>query len=290
MLTYNETIKLDYTKLDAPDMGHETTLTLYVPNEERHVAAYTPKRPTVIVLPGGGYTNISSREADPIVIRYLARGFNVGLLNYSCKPSVFPTALLEALSAIKYIRDNAEKNFSDPNQIYLCGFSAGGHLAASCGTHWHRAESERYFGDVERVKPNGLILCYAVITSEDEAHSGSIRALLGDKYTDEEAREYVSLEKQVDEKTPTSFIWSTFYDQSVPCENAIMFASALRKAGTPFELHIFEDGPHGVATGDNVTTPMLFPLRTRSWIDMSADWIYENVSKPEYVVYTPPLK
>ena len=285
MLHIEETIKLDYTKIDAPDEGHETVFKLYIPNEHEHVSCYTPKRPTVIVLPGGGYAMTSSREADPIALKYLARGFNVGILYYSCSPSVYPVALLEALSAVKYVRENADKYFGDPDSIYLCGFSAGGHLAASCGTHWHREESVRYFDDVEKVKPNGLVLCYPVITSGCHAHVGSFKALLGDKYPDPEMLEYLSLEKQVDEKTPTTFIWSTNGDQAVPCESTMLFASALRQNKVPFEMHIFENGPHGIATADKVTTPMEYPLRTRRWIDMSADWIEEKAQNTEFLIY-----
>ena len=95
MLTFNEIIKLDFSKIDAPDMGHETTFTFYVPNNEERVSVYTPKRPTVIVLPGGGYFDTSDIEADPVALKYLARGFNVGILRYSCMPSVFSVAMLE---------------------------------------------------------------------------------------------------------------------------------------------------------------------------------------------------
>lgn len=285
MLTYNEIIKLDYSKLDAPDMGHETKFTFYVPNEEKEVRVYTEKRPTVLVLPGGGYSGTSPREADPIVLKYLARGFNVGLLRYSCMPSVFPVAMLEALTAIKYIRDNAEKNFSDPDKIFVCGFSAGGHLAACCGTLWHRKESERYFGDTNKVKPNGLILGYPVITSGDKAHVGSFRALLGDRFSEKEWLDYLSLEKQVDEKTPTTFIWHTYFDQAVPVENTLLFATALKENNIPFEMHVFEDGPHGISTADKITTPMMYPLRTRRWIDMSADWIEERCESTQYEIY-----
>lgn len=285
MLYIEEIIKLDFDRIDAPDEKHETVLKLYIPNEDPHVNGYTPKRPTVIVLPGGGYSGTSAREADPIALKYLARGFNVGILYYSCMPSVYPVAMLEALSAVKFVREIADKYFGDPNRIYLCGFSAGGHLAANCGTHWHRAESVKYFGDVEAVKPDGLILCYPVISSGCHAHVGSFKAILGDRYPDEMWLEYLSLEKRVDEKTPTTFIWSTFGDQAVPCENTMLFADALRKNNIPFEMHIFEEGPHGISTADKITTPMMYPLRTRRWIDMSADWIEEKAEKTEYLIY-----
>lgn len=281
-----EIIKLDYSKLSVPDEGHETTLHLYVPNDAPDVCGYTENRPTVLVLPGGGYAMTSGREADSIALRYLARGFNAAILYYSCAPSVYPVALLEALSAIKYIRENAESIFAHPDKIYVCGFSAGGHLAACCGTHWHRKESKDYFGNTEAVKPNGLVLCYPVISSGECAHLGSFKNLLSDGRSEDKGwLDYLSLEKQVDEKTPTTFIWSTFGDQAVPCENTMLFAASLRRAGVRFEMHIYENGPHGIATADRITTPMEYPLRTKSWTDMSADWILEKDDGNEYIIY-----
>lgn len=285
MLFYKEIIKLDYSKIDAPDEGHVTELFVFIPNDKPEIAQYTPKRPTVIILPGGAYVNTSEREADPVAMQYLAHGFNVCILRYSCSPSVYPVAMLEALSSIKYIRDNAEKLYADPEQIYLCGFSAGGHLSASCGTHWHRAESKKYFGDTSLVRPNGLILCYPVISSGEFMHSGSFDYLLGDKKDDKKMREYLSLEKQVDQNTPTSFIWATNGDTGVPCENSLLFAMALRRAKVPLELHIFENGPHGISTADTVSTCMEYPLRTRSWIDMTCNWIVEKTKEIEYTIY-----
>ncbi len=285
MLCIKETIKLDYSKLSVPDEGHETELYVYIPNTAPTVSCYTPKRPTVIVLPGGGYSGTSEREADPIALKYLARGFNAAILYYSCAPSVYPVALLEALSAVKYIRDNADEFFADPDKIYLCGFSAGGHLAASCGTHWHRRESKDYFGDTDRVKPNGLVLGYPVISGGESAHLGSFKNLLAERYGDEKWMDYLSLEKQVDQNTPEAFIWGTYGDNAVPFENSMLFADAMGKAGVPFELHIFRDGPHGISTADKVTTPMEYPLRTRAWLDMSADWISEKDNGVEYRIY-----
>lgn len=278
MLFKEEVIKLDYSKIDAKDENHKTVLKIVVPNTEPEVVAYTPKRPTVLVLPGGGYAYTSEREADPIAFKYLSYGFNVAVLYYSCAPAVYPVALIEALQSIKHIRENAEKYNADPDAIYVCGFSAGGHLAASCGTHWHRAESRKYFENVNDVKPNGLVLAYPVITSGECAHRGSFDNLLGEKKDDKEMLEYLSLEKQVDKNTPETFVWTTFEDSAVPCENSIFFALAFKKHSVPVEMHMFRDGEHGLATADNVTKNEYSSQRIRSWLDMSAQWIKERHS------------
>lgn len=277
MIYFEEKIKLDYSKVDAPCLDHEAVLRVFIPNDKGDVAErYLPKRPTILVLPGGGYTGLSERESEPIAMKYLARGFNVCVLYYAVSPNVFPVALLEALSSVKYIRDNAERFFADPDKIYVCGFSAGGHLTACTGTLWHEKESEKYFGNTEEVKPNGLILCYPVITGFENAHRGSFNALIGERDDKEQMIEYLSLENRVSEKTPPCFIWHTFEDKSVPCENSLNFALALRKYNIPFELHVFEKGYHGLATANKITNDVDFPLRTRAWLDMSANWILEK--------------
>lgn len=276
MIYLEEKFKLDYSKVDAPDLDHEAFLKVFIPNTENEVSRFSQKRPTVLVLPGGGYCFLSERESEPIAMKYLARGFNVCVLYYAVRPNVFPVALLEALTAIKYIRDNSERFFADPDRIFVCGFSAGGHLTASVGTLWHEKESVKYFGDTEAVKPNGLILSYPVITGKKNAHRGSFDALIGEKEGKEGLIEYLSLENRVSEKTPPCFIWHTFEDTCVPCENPLIFSLELRKYNIPFELHIFENGNHGLATANLITNEKDFPLRTQGWIDMSADWILKK--------------
>ena len=277
MIYREEIIKLDYSKVDAPNLGHEAVLKVFAANTDKEMPGYISNRPTVLVLPGGGYCNLSEREAEPIAMKYLAAGFNACVLYYALKPNEFPTALLEALSAIKYIREHAEELYADPNKIYVCGFSAGGHLTASVGTLWHGKESQKYFGDTEAVKPNGLILSYPVITGGEKAHRGSFNSLLGEgRMNDEKWIEYLSLENRVDEKTPTSFIWHTFEDGAVPCENSLYFAAALKKHNVPFDLHIFEKGPHGVATANTLTNKVNYAQRTQNWIDMSIEWVLEK--------------
>lgn len=277
MIYREETIKLDYSRVDAPNHNHEALFKIFIANTDKEMKdKYLPKRPTVIICPGGGYHNLSEREAEPIAMKYLARGLNACVIYYALAPNEYPTALLEALSAIKYLRDHAEELYVDPDKIYICGFSAGGHLAASVGTLWHGKESVKYFGDTESVKPNGLILSYPVITGGEYAHRGSFDNLLGTRKDNGQWVEYLSLENRVDENTPRTFLWHTGADTGVPCENSIYFALSLRKHKIPLEMHIFEKGHHGIATANKLTNEADFALRTQTWLDMSADWVLEN--------------
>lgn len=276
-------IELDYSKIDVQkptNAPYAPYLKVFVPNLEGDVQKYNVgTRPTVLILPGGGYHFTSEREAEPIAMRFLARGCNVCVLHYTVFDTPFPVALLEALTAIRYIRENVTAWQGDPNKIYVCGFSAGGHLAASVGVFWDKEISKAYFGDTEQVRPNGLILTYPVITSDPEfTHGYSIERLMAGR-EDQALRDMLSLEKQVTESTPPSFIWSTFEDELVPCENSLRFAMALRETGIPFELHIFEKGPHGGATGDKVTC--VNKHRFSAWIDLACDWVFDSRFLPK---------
>ena len=187
--------------------------------------------------------------------------------------------MLEALTAIKYIRENLTAWQGDPNKIYVCGFSAGGHLTASVGVFWDKEISRSYFGDVEAVRPNGLILSYPVITSDPTlTHEYSIKMLMAGR-ENPALREKLSLENQVTETTPPSFIWTTFEDALVPCENSMLFASALKKQGVPFEFHLFEKGPHGGATGDKASC--IANHRFGAWLDLACDWVWDARLAPK---------
>lgn len=275
MIYLEKKIEIDYSKISAPDTGHAATLKVFIPNTEDEVSKFTPKRPTVLILPGGGYHFTSEREAEPIAMNYLAQGINACILYYSVAPAVYPTALIQTLSAIKYIRENAATWFADPDKIYVCGFSAGGHLAASAGTLWNKDEAKVYFENPEEAKPNGLVLAYPVIVNDEHFHGGSFINLLGEKANDEEMRHLTCLDKQVDKDTPPAFIWSTFGDKAVPCENSMRFASALRAQNIPFELHIYEKGEHGLATCDDVTNSFAH-IRQKDWMYHSAEWMKDT--------------
>lgn len=237
------------------------------------------RRKSVLICPGGGYYFTSKREAEPIALAFLARGFNAFVLYYDTNEGKtrYPAHLLEASAALAYIRRNAEHYNAYENNIAVLGFSAGGHLAASLGTLWN----EGFIDDTLALKhgenrPDGMILCYPVITSGEFAHKGSFDALLGDEKS-AELMHKLSLENSVGAHTPPAFIWHTLNDGGVPSENSFLFAAALRKNNIPFELHIYPDGVHGLSLGTRETkaagNDALINEHVTSWIDLCSAWV-----------------
>ena len=274
-------IELDYSKIDVSkpqNAPYEPYMKVFVPNITGDVKKYNVgERPTVLVLPGGGYNYTSDREGEPIAMHFLASGCNVCVLHYTVVDTPFPVATLEALTAIKYIREHLEEWQGSPDKVYVCGFSAGGHLAASTGVFWDNDISKNYFGDTEEVRPNGLILAYPVITSDPEFYHGmSIKRLIAER-EDTSLREMLSLDKQVSKSTPPAFIWTTFEDALVPCQNSMLFANAMVKQGIPVEFHMFEKGRHGGSTGDRVTCTS--DHRFKKWLELACEWVWDTRSE-----------
>ncbi len=263
---------------NLPDTTNEATLTVFAQSQCRDIGyGMNETHRAVVVIPGGGYSGIAEREADPIAMRYLAAGFSVFLLRYSCAPDRYPTALLQVSAVIAHIRENFDEYHVEADKIVVCGFSAGGHLAASSGILWKEPViSETLKVSNELCKPNGMILCYPVITWGEHAHKGSFYKLLGED-APESARESMSLDSRVDKDTVPAFIWHTFADDGVPVENSLYIASALRKNDIPFELHIYPEGPHGLALANRQTwienIDQLINPAAETWMDMSITWI-----------------
>lgn len=209
------------------------------------------KRPAMLVLGGGGYEYVSVNEKEPIALYFFAQGFNVFVLEYSCKPFPYPVALTEAAMATAYIRENAEQFNLIPDRICAIGFSAGGHLCGSLAFLYKEDEVKKILGDKYALcRPDAIVLSYPVITSGEFAHKGSIDVLsMGNK----EIEEKVSLENRVTPDAPPAFIWTTTNDDGVPSENSLLLAVAYRKAGVPFELHMFENGFHGLSLATQET-------------------------------------
>ena len=234
------------------------------------------KRPLVLMCPGGGYEYTSDREAEPIAMHFLSVGYYVAILRYSCKPAVYPTALLELAEAMKLIHRYAEEWYVDTDKIVVQGCSAGGHLAASLGMFWHETWlAEKTGVSNEVLKPAAMLLCYPVITSGEYAHRGSFEKLLEGQYT-EEMLERVSLEKQVTEHTPKAFIWHTFTDESVPVQNSLFLIEAMKKYEIPVEFHMYPVGAHGLATCDKwslTTDGRGIQEECQSWLPLAKKWL-----------------
>lgn len=257
-----------------PEEGDKVTLTTYITDEGTEMPL--PPRPAILVIPGGGYSFCSEREAEPVAKCFFAVGFNCFVLRYSVKEdALFPRPLVEASRAIVYIRENAGKYNIDPHRVFVIGFSAGGHLAASLGTLWHedfaKASPDMPAG---ANRPDGMILAYPVISSGPYADRGSFDRLLGTKAPTEAQNRMCSLEYHVDEKTVPTYIWHTAEDTVVPVQNTVMFISALAAAKVPFEAHIFPAGPHGLSIANeqvNAGKPCPYP-ETAQWVAEAIDW------------------
>jgi Esterase/lipase len=234
------------------------------------------ERGFILICPGGGYTMTSDREAEMTAFQFLAKGYHVGILRYSTRPSVFPVALLELGKAMSIVRGHAKEWRVNPDKIVVQGCSAGGHLTASLGVFWNEKFVSDQLGiDNETIKPNGLILNYPVITSGELAHRGSFEALLNGIET-KELLEKVSLEKQVNETVPRTFIWHTYEDELVPVENSLLFVQALNKFKIPMEFHMYEHGEHGLGLANNLTVGVRgegLCKQCENWVELACTWL-----------------
>jgi acetyl esterase/lipase len=234
------------------------------------------KRPTILICPGGGYEYVSDRENEPVAIKFLAEGFNVFTLKYDVAPSSqHPQPLLDVSRAMWIIRENSQKWNVDKDRIAVCGFSAGGHLAGSLGVLWSEEYISKLSGMPEGInRPNAMILCYPVITSGLYAHKSSFDNLMGTNNSSYEPN-MLSLEKRVNQNTPPTFIWHTYDDNIVPVENSLLFATALRESGIPFDLHIYNSGLHGLSlcSAETANAPVYINPYVSSWFGLCTQWL-----------------
>lgn len=240
-------------------------------------------RPMVMVCPGGGYCFTSDREAEVIALEYLAKGFNTCVVRYPIREDArWPEPLATLSKAVSIIRNRADEFYTIPDKIAVCGFSAGGHLVASLGVHWNDHEVQKKAGVTgEENRPNALILGYPVIKGTEHTHGGTINTLLAgipEGPEKDRMREYVSCEKHVGPHTPPTFLFHTFTDQAVPVRNSLDFAQALNEHGIPFEMHIYQNGPHGLALCDFRT--IWENKEAASWIQHSCDWLWNLFGRP----------
>ena len=260
----------------APDaQGKEDkdipTLTPFLPDSAKATGA------AFIICPGGGYGGLAPHEGDAYARFLNEYGIAGFMLKYRLGPAGYhhPAMLHDAARAVRLIRSRAADYKLDPKRIGIVGSSAGGHLASTLLTHFDSGNS----GSDDPVehqssRPNLGILCYAVITMGEFTHAGSKRNLIGTHPSAELVAE-LSNELQVKKDTPPCFIWHTYEDKAVPVENSLQFATALRQAGVPFDLHIYEKGEHGLGLGSREYNPAkwhpwtrdcIFWLKEQGWV------------------------
>jgi acetyl esterase/lipase len=243
------------------------SLTIYLP-----ATFQAPPATAVVVCPGGGYGMLASNHEGRQVANWLnSLGVAAFVLKYRLGPRYHhPIELGDAQRAIRFVRSHAGEYRIVPDRIGIMGFSAGGHLASTAGTHFDRGNS----ADPDPIqqassRPDFLVLGYPVISMKAPyAHQGSVKNLLGD-HPDPKLVDNLSNELQVTPETPPTFLFHTTEDRGVPVENSVLFYLALRKAGVAAEMHIFERGPHGVglALGDPVLA---------MWPALLANWFREH--------------
>lgn len=222
----------------------------------------------VLVCPGGGYNHRAPHEAEPIARRFNASGYHAFVVHYRVAPHRHPAPLLDVARAVRIIRQHAADWRVAPAHVAVLGFSAGGHLTASLGVHFGMSGLQRGDAlDAFSPRPDALILCYPVISAGAHSHGGSFETLLGPEASPE-LRQVMSLECQVTAETPPAFLWHTADDGSVPVENSLLFAQALRDHGVPFELHVYPHGAHGLGLAEGLP-------HIATWSSLAAEWLAE---------------
>jgi acetyl esterase/lipase len=236
---------------------------IYLPGNARGVGT------GIVVCPGGGYGTLALEHEGRQIAEWVnSLGVAAFVLRYRLGPRYHhPAPMQDVQRALRFVRNKAGEFGVAPNRIGVWGFSAGGHLASTAGTHFDTGDPTAA-DPVDRVssRPDFMILAYPVISLVTEyAHSGSCRNLLGDS-PDTKLVESLSNERMVTADTPPTFLFHTNEDKGVPAENSVLFYLALRKAGVPAEIHIYERGRHGVGLAR--TDPVL-----STWSARLSDWL-----------------
>jgi acetyl esterase/lipase len=243
------------------------TLTPYLPDPAIATGA------AMVICPGGGYVHLAPHEGNDYALWLNQHGVTCFVLRYRLGGDGYhyPVEFQDGTRAMRWVRAHAADYKIDPNRIGMMGSSAGGHLTSMVVTHFD-AGDPKSDDAVERVssRPDVGILCYAVITMGPLTHQGSKENLLGPKPSKKMIK-YLSGELQVTTNTPPCFLWCTYQDKTVPMENTLMFAEALRNHHVPFALHVFENGRHGLGLADK--PPFAHP---HPWANDCLFWLAEH--------------
>lgn len=265
--------KIFLKEITDRDVGNESFVEIYL-NEKNPELNIEP-RFGMIVVPGGGYDYCSSREGEPIALRYMSEGFNCFVLHYTCK-TAYPVPYIEVAALFEYIQNHAEELNILPNHISLVGFSAGGHLASSYGFIYKEFEM-KYGLPKDFLKPMALVLAYPVTSLLMNTNSLTKSNITGNN---EELINKLTVPENVDANYPPTYIWTTKVDECVPIIHSIQLAESLEKNGVKHQFDLFENGIHGGSLCNRGVYNKDFDfesiLENRKWIEHSVEFIYKN--------------
>lgn len=285
----------------------DVTLTTYVLQDSPELLA-GKSRPAILICPGGAYLSCSDREAEPIALKFASMGYHTFVLRYSVynggnaevfpdiahplppkKECQHPMPMREIGKSMLIIRQHAKEWLVDCDKIAVCGFSAGAHNAAMYATNWHTdAISEYFHEEKEKFRPAAAILGYTlsdyIFMRDNVANTRpmdaaffrtSNTAFLGKPEQTEEELDAVSPARHVTENTPPTYLWATSEDELVPVQHSLRMAHALADHKIPFELHIFEKGPHGLGLATQASAAaksQIYPDAAK-WADLAGCWL-----------------
>lgn len=295
---------------DRPDV----TLTAYIWSDSP-ILLNGRKRPAILICPGGAYLACSDREAEPMALRFAAMGYHAFVLRYSTysdgvpgflpltrdthnlpvnPKSVQPAPMRDIGKAFLIIRENADEWRVDTEKIALCGFSAGAHNCAMYSVYWQNPVIYEHFGEEPSAfKPAAAILGYGIydyhlmigeITdpfAQSMSEAASI-AFFGTKSPTKEMLDAASPAFLITKNAPPTFLWTTASDELVPAENTTRMANALAQAGIPFEVHIFEEGQHGLSLADQSSSGSQLEINTdaEKWMGLADAWLKKRFALP----------
>ncbi|MFV0466230.1 MAG: alpha/beta hydrolase [Lachnospiraceae bacterium] len=284
----------------------DVTLTTYLWNDSPEMLN-KKSRPAVLICPGGAYLSCSDREGEPIALQFAAMGYHAFVLRYSVYGdfSVFeqgidhmktdpakmhPAPMREIGMAIRQIREHSQEWFVDTEKIAICGFSAGGHNCAMYATNYHKPVVTEYLQmDAGDLRPAAVILGYPLtdyVFMKDSLKNTkdpmakilfelSAFSFLGKTTPEEKLLTEISPARNVSEHTPPTFIWATAADSLVPIEHSVLMSYALAQCQVPFAIHIFEEGPHGLATATQSSAQAKSEINPQAaeWIGLCESWL-----------------
>ena len=291
-------------RIEKIKIGYRAILTVYQPEAAVGYHIFR-ERPGIILAPGGAYLMHATREKEGVALEFIARGYNVFLLEYSVGfssreakesgigrldvPQRFPDPLIEMLETIHYVRQHADELNTDVSRLFLLGFSAGGHLCAAAGVFWQKEEYVKQLSFApqgKELKATGIVLCYPMLNAcpkrqlEINATDGRDAKLLreflyGTRQPSPEQIDALDLTKQVSRDTPPVFLWHSLDDPVVDAMDSTRFVLALQDANIHCEYHLYSHGGHGLglATKGYARDEAEVQPDIALWIDLADVWM-----------------